>query len=464
VSGYLLEDSSGRLLLEDSSGIYLLEDATAGVAGRVLIAFDDPALEPTPAWTRIDNNTAFRVSDITIRRGRQTEFDQTETSTATVTVRDPSGVFDPNNMSSPYFGKLNGKQIMLQLQNPVTGVWHTQFRGHIDDYGYYLSETLVLSTVQIECVDLFDYLARVEMVVGLFGDPALSVGDSAGVVVYAETDFQTRLEQAATDAGLPPEFFVFFTGNVDVQETKYDPGDSVMMVMRDAVDAEFPTAANIYTDKLGRVVGHGRYARFTPEAVAATGDWTFTRWDAATGGAVISGVAQIRPPLRFANPRSRIVNAAISYPRGIAEADIPGQIVIDTTSRDEYGYGSWSATDLITLAGTTTGNTANQETKLYGSYMVANYKEPRPRVEALTFKSIDPDDSRAAATWALMCGADISDVVNVVAGYPGGVGIAEDFYVEGSEMTIIPLNPGYDMVELSLNVSPAAYFTDNVFS
>jgi hypothetical protein len=293
VSGYLLEDGSGVLLLEDSSGIYLL-DVDTGVAGRVLVAFDDPALEPTPTWTRIDNNTAFRVSDISIRRGRQTEFDQTETSTATVTVKDPSGVFDPNNMSSPYFGNLNGKQIMLQLQNPVTGVWHTQFRGHIDDYGYDLSETMVLSTVQIECVDLFDYLARVEMVIGLFGDPALSVGGSAGVVVYAETDFQTRLVQAATDAGLPPEFFVFFTGNVDVQETKYDPGDPVMMVMRDAVDAEFPTAANIYTDKAGRVVGHGRYARFTPEDVAATGDWTFTRWDAATGGAVISGVAQIR--------------------------------------------------------------------------------------------------------------------------------------------------------------------------
>jgi hypothetical protein len=61
-------------------------------------------------------------------------------------------------------------------------------------------------------------------------------------------------------------------------------------------------------------------------------------------------------------------------------------------------------------------------------------------------------------------GVDISDIVNVVAGYPGGVGIAEDFYVEGSEMTIRPLNPGYDMVELTLNVSPAAYFTDNVFS
>jgi hypothetical protein len=233
-------------------------------AGRVLVAFDDPALDPTPTWTRIDNNAAFRVSDITIRRGRQTEFDQTETSTATVTVRDPSGVFDPNNMSSPYFGNLNGKQIMLQLQNPVTSAWHTQFRGHIDDYGYDLSETMVVSTVQIECVDLFDYLARVEMVVGLFGDPALSVGDKAGVVVYAETDFQTRLEQAATDAGLPAEMFVFFTGNVDVQETRYDPGDPILTVIRDAVDAEFPTAANAYTDKLGRVVAHGRISRGSP--------------------------------------------------------------------------------------------------------------------------------------------------------------------------------------------------------
>ena len=48
--------------------------------------------------------------------------------------------------------------------------------------------------------------------------------------------------------------------------------------------------------------------------------------------------------------------------------------------------------------------------------------------------------------------------------YPGTESLGDrSFYVEGSSMTITPLNPVHDMVELSLNVSPAAYYDTDVF-
>ena len=47
---------------------------------------------------------------------------------------------------------------------------------------------------------------------------------------------------------------------------------------------------------------------------------------------------------------------------------------------------------------------------------VANYKDPHTRVESLTFKSLRPNDARAEPTWALICGADISDVIDLDSG------------------------------------------------
>jgi hypothetical protein len=247
--------------------------------------------------------------------------------------------------------------------------------------------------------------------------------------------------------------------------------------MRDTVDAEWPGIANLYEDKQGRCVAHGRYARLDPLGTEAGGaNWDFTDWQCGDGTAIQADptLAQIRPPLRWSRSRRMIYNAAIAYPRfpikgtpvqTFDESDIPGQISTDPASISAYGYRSWSARDLITLEGTTTGLEAGPECRLFADFYTANYALPRTRVEALTFKSLHPDDDRAAATWALICGVDISDRITLSHDYPGSlIPYFESMFVEGSEMTIRPLNPTYDMVELSVNVSPAAYYTTDVFS
>ena len=443
--------------------------------GRVCIAFSDGPLAASPTWTRIDDDHPSLVAGITIRRGRQTEFDQTETSTATVLLNDRWGIFDPNNSSSPYYDEIDGKQISLNLFNPVTSTWVEQFRGIIDDYGYTFNPAGVVANIEMSCVGVFEYLAGVEMLPGSFGQTPPS--GSEGTVFYEDGDVQTRITELCADAGLASARYVIFTGNVDVQETHYDPGDSILVAMRDAADAEFPGIANLYEDKSGRVCFHGRFARFDPEGVEAAGaNWVFQDWQCGDGTAIGADptLAQIRPPLRWSRSRRMIYNAAIAYPRHpirgtgggtFGETSIPGQISIDSASIAAYGYRSWSARDLITLAGTTTGLDAGPECKLFADFYVANYALPRTRVEALSFKSLHPDDDRAAATWALICGVDISDRITLSHDYPGSlIPYFESMFVEGSEMTIRPLNPTYDLVELSVNVSPAAYYTTDVFS
>jgi hypothetical protein len=82
-------------------------------------------------------------------------------------------------------------------------------------------------------------------------------------------------------------------------------------------------------------------------------------------------------------------------------------------------------------------------------------------VQRVTFKSIRPGDPRAEATWALMSRADISDTIDLT--IDEAALAADRFYIEGIQLSCRPLNPQFDMVTMTPNLSPAAYFTDNPF-
>lgn len=460
--------------------------------GRVLIAFDDGPLEPDPAWTRIDD-TDDLVAGIDLHSGKQTEFDRTDTGTASLYLNDTQAVFDPLNPDSPYFGKLDGKQIMFQVWNPVSEAWFEVWRGWIDDYGYDINPAtdgdgnVLVANVQVDCVDMFDYLGGFLLQPGVAGKTAPAGAE--GTIHYygaTATDPQAvddRIIEALTDAGVDSTRWVVFSGNVNLQPTTYDPGEAILNVLRDAADAEGPFIANIYVDRQGRFVFHGIYARFDPDDVATDatpGAWDFTRWKLGDGAAIAadSERAQMRV-LAYSRARSEIVNSAISYPRGILEADIPGQVYEDATSITDYGqHAAPPMTDLVINAATTAGayppslslSSANARCLLFAKLVVKNHKDPGIRIKTLTVKALRPDGSdRATKTWDLLCRADISDVVNLLVSHAGGVGYIDnpldagagaDYYVEGRTMRIRPLNPVHDLVELDLEVSPAEWSMD----
>jgi hypothetical protein len=442
--------------------------------GRVLIAPDDGPLEPSPTWVRLDDVDNF-VAAIDISRGRQTLTSHTDTGTATVLFNDTQGILDPNNVSSPYFGKITGKQIMLQVWNPVTAAWVPQFRGRIKRRGFDVNPatnpdgSLVVANIQMDCVDIFDYLGGYGLTPGL--DGVTPPAGSEGTVWYAETagTVDDRIIEVLTDVGIDSTMWVVFTGNIRAAEVNYDADEAAITVLRDACDAELPFIANCYVDKLGRFVFHGRESRFDPDTVAAgatPGAWNFTRWKAGDGAAILldSDRAQIRV-LTFNEDEDELINAAICYPKGIAETDIPGQVFADATSIAAHGkHAAPPISDLVIKAGVTTGNSGKVECQKYAELLVKNKKDPRVAIETLGLKAMHPSDARAAKTWALLTGSDISDSVNLKVGYPGGTGIGdptgEDYYIEGVTMRIRPLVPEYDYVELELDVSPAEWSTD----
>ena len=138
---------------------------------------------------------------------------------------------------------------------------------------------------------------RVRAAPGLAGDPIPDTPagrDIAGNVFYEDdpvTGPQIRINQALADANWPSGLSSVFTGNVNLNETVYSPGESILAVIHDAADAEFPGVANFYVDRYGVVCFHGRNARFNPSSTASDAThWDFHVWDVGLGG------TQIGPP------------------------------------------------------------------------------------------------------------------------------------------------------------------------
>ena len=440
-------------------------------AGRVLIATGVGPLVPEPTWSRYDELSNCRCEGFDINRGRQSELDTTDTGSARVFFHDRAQVLNDDD--------LIGRQIMLQIYDPVAAAWQPCFRGHIDDISSEPSPGAPeLSNVEVSCVDVFDYLGGCRMVVGVFGQVPLPAGMS-GVVFYDAGPAATgtndpldggRVEMLLDDAGLDPDMYVIFSLNVDVISTLYDPNDTILQAVRDAVDAEFPGIANAFVDRFGRVVAHGRFARFIPDSVsndAGDAAWDFQRWAAATREDVTTGVAQIRA-FQFNRPRDRIINVYTCWPREdengnpFKMADLDTQVSMDGASISSYGYRSREAGDLIVKEHKTNPSTGADECRLYADFYVANYAVPRKNVQRVTFYSLPPGEPRAEATWALMSRVDVSDIIALTIDEAGLVD--EDYYVEGISLSCRRANPSYDMVTVIPNLTPSAYYTDNVFS
>src|SRR5262249_29243456 len=144
-----------------------------------------------------------------------------------------------------------------------------------------------------------------------------------------------RITRALLGSLIPSAMYVVFSGNVDVQPVVYSPGESVMTVIQEAADAEWPGVANVFCDRLGRLCFHGRHARFDPTGVASgasPGAWEYVQWTAGDRTAVLAhpGMARIN---RFAFNRglSKIINRGLATPKRdakpLTDTEMTGQTV-----------------------------------------------------------------------------------------------------------------------------------------
>lgn len=405
--------------------------------GGVQVAYG-AALDAFPSWTPLT-----RVAEWQVQRGRQDEFTRTPAGTCRVRVNDLTG----------YLG--SGAEFPTHVQITLRG--SPMFRGHVDELNVDVHNSGVVSYAELVGVDALDLFAGIEVAATTpetFGD-TVPAGVADGCVFFENGQVDDRQIQILTQAGWSPSLRSVFSGNVNVQESVYDAGASVLQILDDACDSEFPTVANRFIDASGVYRFRGRYARFNPAA------YGIPTWYAGTGSHVTSGVAQIRE-LSYTTSRKSVFNAAMAYPDPnrypYVAVDLEAQRSTNATSMSKFGVRSWSAENLLTLRHNSNGNTGAEETALFAEYVTSNYKDPVPRISRITFRTLLDSDARAAATWGLMQGVEIGDVVEVTTDWISG-----RYFVEGITASARELDGNIPDATVSLDLSPAAYWTVDPF-
>jgi hypothetical protein len=446
----------------------------------VSVAFDDAPMTVTPAWTRIDTLPGCRVRDWSIDRGRPDEFSKTGTGSAVVHIVDRAGLFDPTNASSPYNAGIKpGRQAAVSLYDPVHDLWSLVFRGYVEAWRYKLDQTRQYLELELQLVDGFAILERAELIVGEDGALPLPAEIAKGNVAYGLTlgTGADRINAILGDVDWPTALRDVFSLNTRFGPKAYGPGTSALDAIWDAVDGEFPGVGNAWMSKAGVFTVHGRQARFRPD-VAEYGIGRFTVGDPSAWDPAVDPDHSVVPvaELEWVIGDDNLYNAASATPQGILNADgswrmldpdkdnVAGQYVKDDTAIASFGLRSITFDQLQTVVGIHTGNDALQETKLFASYYVTNYANPAPRLSRLVFKSRRPSDPHAAALWNFLVSVEISDLLTLQTQHPGGGGFNTDFYVEGLHYSAHPGPPEFAIVELALDVSPRANYTDNPFS
>ena len=396
------------------------------------------------------------VARYEIHRGRTNELERTGTGTATITMVDLNGSLDPSSGSSFYSPSA---PVAIALHNPVTSTDHQIYGGKINRWGYELYPTERYGIATLECVDGMSILANAMLKTQTHGDPSAVAYYDGNVVYDLDTQADHRIIHALNDAQWPLGMREIFTGNVRVKRKFYSgQGTPILNVITDAADSEWPGVANFFFDKRNWATFHGRLARFNPTEPS----YRINTWRVGDVAAVTADAT--RAPyfaIDYDEDDARVINDAVAYPDGIKAKHMPAQHVRDAGSIATFGTRSWSAENLLTQHGNLTGNNARDETRLFAEYYVNNFSDTSVRVNRIQFKTVHPSHPWAARVWALMCGIDISDRIQITATHHDGASGFNEYtgFVEGLHYTVLPLNETFMDVTLDVDLSPAANWT-----
>lgn len=446
---------------------------------------DDPPLSETePTWVRLDlPENSWRVTGFHLERGRGNEQDEVDTGTSTVTIIDRDGSFDPTCHTSPFWDGANEvtkvdpmRPAAIALPNPCTGGYGTIFRGTIDELLGDIYQTSRLQTVTLECIDGLGLLLAHRLAPGVHGDTAPA--ESGGDLYFQETSgidqVRQRLNKCLDDVGWPTTRRHLASGNVQLQAIVYDRFEAMIRVVQEAAMAEFPGVGVIFDSKDGAISFHGRYMRFFPDHYQAADDasrgpnhrivfWNLGSKDIALADpsvCLING-------LSWRRSSQDIINACFALPKDVNLVDVPGALIKDDDSVTAYGWRQVSFEDLLVLKGDVpsgTAPTAVQECKLYATYYVDNYAQPKTRVTKIIIRGRNPRHPCAPAIWAFLCGVELNDVIQLDTNHwNGDGGFHEQYFVEKLTYDASPLRGNYWDVTLEVEVSPATFYAINPF-
>jgi hypothetical protein len=342
-----------------------------------------------------------QVRKVSTRRGRNRILSQFEAGTATVTLNDPNGDFNPQNPSSPYFSKLLPlRKIRIFGITEYAGdtVEIPLFAGYVTtfDTNFYVG-TNEDSLVTLQCVDGFRLLANVST------EDAPVPGATAGQLSG------TRIETLLDFAGFPDSMQAIQPGNSTVQA---DPGGnrSVLQAVQTVEQSEFggfymtPTGKarfiqRSYVSQLADVVP----VKYTDSTTPAADEYPYSNLDIAFDDQLI------------------LNDVTVTRLGGTP------QTVISQPSIDVFFYKSSARSDLLMQT--------DAEALSQAQMIVASRSNATIRIDSMSLNLNGVvDELNTLQNLSL----DIYTLINIEKEVPGGSTISSELFVQGVQHDITP--------------------------
>ena len=362
------------------------------------LVLDDPT---TPLGTGILADSASDVVDvsnialqISIRRGRNRILNKFEAGLATVVLADNNGDWSPQNVSSPYYGKLlplRKIRIWADYDDGSGTDRYYLYSGYITSYnstyGLGVEDT---SKITLQCVDGFRLLNGIGIsTVAGAGSPQLS---------------GARIETLLDVVSWPTSQRAIDAGNSTMQA---DPGTAD----RDLLNAL-------------QLVESSEFGGFF---ISAEGDATFLSRDTVSKKAdetpvvfADDGSGLTYQQIEFANDDTLLVNDVT-----VTRLNGTSQNVFDQTSIDTYFLHSGKRDGILVQ---TDAESLDQAKTL----LVAR-KDTTDRIDSMT---INVNDPTSPAKIVAGLNLEIFDLVNVTKTVPGGSTITKELFVQGVQHDI----------------------------
>jgi hypothetical protein len=342
-----------------------------------------------------------QVRRVSTRRGRNRILSQFEAGTATVTLNDPNGDFNPQNPASPYYTKLlplRKIRIIAITDYAGSSIEIPLFSGYITtfDTNFYVG-TNEDATVTLQCVDGFRLLANVSTEIPPV--PNCTAGQLSG----------TRVEELLDFAGFPNSMWTIQPGNSTMQA---DPGGnrSVLQAIQTVEQSEFgafymtPTGKarflqRSYVSQLADVLP----IKYTDSITPAADEYPYTSLDIAYDDQLI------------------INDVSVTRLGGTP------QIVINQPSIDVFFYKSATRTDLLMET--------DAEALSQAQMIVASRDNASIRIDSMSLNlNSVVDELNTLQNLSL----DIYTLINIEKTVPGGSTINTELFVQGVQHDVAP--------------------------
>ena len=361
------------------SNPFTLDDPVNGVLGTGVLSDST-----TPALVV---NLTSQTRRISIRRGRNINRDIYEAGTCVVRIYDPNGDFNPQSVTSPYYGQLTPLR-KLRISATVGATSYYLFSGYTTDYAYSYDQAENVSYVDISASDAFR-LFNLASVIAVTG---ASAGQDTG----------TRINKILDTVSFPNGMRSVETGN---SLTVNDPA-TLRTSLGALQNCEFSEQGAFYITPEGNAIFKNR------DTVISSAGETPTQFN-QTGGIPYKD-------LKFAFDDKLIINTAtMTKVGGIS------QTAVDADSIATYFPHSISVPELVIDTDANAMNIA----KIY----VATRATTTIRIDQMTLDLFDPN-----VPTATILGMDYFNNVLITNIQPDSSTITKNLQVQGVTHDITP--------------------------